>query len=145
MAKKKIPDLDVERVNDRANMHFISLLEYRREEYLCIIDNIGPNEIGAYVLDFIEQEQIPASQFLSIVIEWFYSKSDKHPLSVEVARRGLTKAIAPIYKTFDTNYVSRIVGHAFQYDKMQKTKVKRRRITPIPEGIEIRLKKPITT
>lgn len=141
MAKKRIPALDVERVNDRANLHFISLLEYRREEYLCIIDNISPNEIGAYVLDFVDQEGIPAAQFMSIAIEWFYGKSDLHPLSVEIARRGLTKALSPIYRTFDTQYVSRIIGHAFSYEKMTKTKVKRRRVTPVQEGIEIRFKK----
>jgi hypothetical protein len=143
VAKKKIPELNVEQVNDRANMLFISLLEYRREEYLCIIDNITSAEIGAYVLDYVDQEGIPADQFLSVAIEWFYSKSDKHPLSVEIARRGLTQVIAPIYRTFDTSYVSRIIGQAFTYDSMTKTKVRRRRVNAIPEGIPIRFKKTV--
>lgn len=142
MSKKKIPELKVELVNDRANLWFMALLEYKRENYLCVIDNITPAIIGAYVLDYAEQENIPLNEFLALVTRWFYSSSDKHPLSVEIAKSGLTQQLAPIYKTFDTTYVSRIVGNAFVYDAMNKTKVKRRRVIPIPEGIAIRLKKP---
>lgn len=145
MAKKKIPELKIELVNDQANLLFLSLLEYKRETYLCIIDNITPTEIGAYVLDYAEQEGIPVGQLLSRVIEWFYARSEKHPLSVEISRLGLTEKMAPIYKTFDATYVSRIVGQSFSYDSMLKSKVKRRRVIPIPEGIAIKLKKPTYT
>ena len=131
MAKKRIPELKIEVVNDRANLLFMSLLEYKRETYLCIIDNITPTEIGAYVLDYAEQENIPVTKFLSIVTEWFYARSEKHPLSVELARHGLTEKIAPIYRTFDATYVARIVGQAFTYSGMAKSKVRRRRVVPI--------------
>lgn len=141
MAKKKIPELKVELVKDRGNLLYLALLEYKREIYLCIIDNISPNEIGAYVLDYAEQENIPINEFLSAVTLWFYKASDKHPLSVELAQQGLTEALAPIYKTFDTTYVSRIVGNAFTYEGLTKNKVRRRRVIPIPEGIPIKLKK----
>lgn len=142
MPKKKIPELKVEQVNTRANNMFLSLLEYKRETFICIIDNITQNEIGAYVLDYAEQERVPVAEFLSIATRWFYSKSEAHPLSIELARHGLTERIAPIYRTFDTAYVSRIVGQAFSYEGGQKTKVRRRRVIPIQEGIEIRLKRP---
>ena len=144
MAKKRIPELKIEVVNDRANLLFMSLLEYKRETYLCIIDNITPTEIGAYVLDYAEQENIPVTKFLSIVTEWFYARSEKHPLSVELARHGLTEKIAPIYRTFDATYVARIVGQAFTYSGMAKSKVRRRRVVPIQEGIAIKFKKPPT-
>lgn len=141
MTKKKIPELKVELIKDRGNLLFLALLEYKREEYLCIVDNITPGEIGAYVLDYAEQENIPVQEFLSVVTRWFYRSSDRHPLSVEIAQQGLTEALSPIYKTFDTTYVARIVGNAFCYDKMSKTKVRRRRVVPIPEGIPIKLKR----
>lgn len=141
MAKKRIPELKIELINDRGNLLYMALLEYKRENYLCVIDNITPTEIGAYVLDYAEQEQIPVQEFLSVVTQWFYSKSDDHPLSVDVARQGLTGRLAPIYRTFDTAYVARIVGHAFTYDAMNKSKVRRRRVVPIAEGVEVRLKK----
>jgi hypothetical protein len=94
-------------------------------------------------LDYAEQVNIPVPDFLSVVTRWFYSKSEAHPLSVEIARQGLTESLAPIYRTFDTTYVARIIGNAFVYDKMNKSKVRRRRVVPIPEGIAIRLKKQI--
>ena len=141
MAKKRIPELKIEQINERANLHFLALLEYKREIYLCVVDQITPTEIGAYVLDFAEQENVPVQEFLSVVTQWFYSKSDDHPLSVEIAKQGLTERCAPLYRTFDTTYVARIVGQAFTYEGMNKSKVRRRRVVPIPEGVAIRLKR----
>jgi hypothetical protein len=141
VAKKKIPDLKIELVSGRGNFLYLSLIEYKRESYLCVVDNIKPSEIGAYVLDYADQNRIDLSQFLQAVTRWFYAKSDDHPLSVELARYGLTEWAAPLYRTFDTTYVSRIVGHGFAYDSMSKSKVRRRRVVPLPAGIEIKLKK----
>jgi hypothetical protein len=143
VTKKKIPELKIEQINERANLHFLALLEYKREIYLCIVDQVTPTEIGAYVLDFAEQENIPVQEFLSVATQWFYGKSDAHPLSVEIARQGLTEKCAPLYRTFDTTYVARIVGQAFTYGGVNKSKVRRRRVIPIPEGVAIRLKRPI--
>lgn len=145
MAKKKIPELQIEEVNERVNSMYLSLLEYKREVYLCVIDSITPTEIGAYVLDYAEQEQIPLPEFLSVVTRWFYGKSESYPLSVEIAKQGLTEVVSPIYRTFDTAYVSRIVGHAFFNKEQAKSKVRRRRVVPIPEGVAIKLKKNSST
>jgi hypothetical protein len=141
MAKKRIPKLCIEDVNDRGNLLYLSLLEYRKVQYLCIIDNISEDEIGAYILDYAEQEQIPVADFLSIVTKWFYSKSESSPLSVEIAKLGLTNAVAPMFRTFESSYVVRIVGKAFSFRNTTATKVKRRRVIPLQEGIPITLKK----
>jgi hypothetical protein len=143
LAKKKIPELKVEH-GESAPLHFLSMLEYKRENYLCIIDNMTPNEIGAYVLDYAEQEDIPVVEFLSIVTRWFYGNSDLHSLSVEIGKQGLTTKLAPIYRSFDTTYVSRIVGNSFRYDLMSKSRVRRRRVIPVPEGVVIKLKRQST-
>lgn len=141
MTKKKIPELKIEQIDSTANLGYLAMLEYKRQTYLCVIDNISPTEIGAYVLDYAEQENIPVDNFLSVVTRWYYSKSENHPLSVEISRNGLTNILAPIYKTFDVHYVSRIVGNAFTFDAMNKSKVRRRRVVAIPEGVAIKLKK----
>lgn len=142
MAKKRIPELKIEEVNGRGNFIYLSLIEYKREEYLCVIDSVKSNEIGAYVLDYAEQENIDLSQFFKLATLWFYAKSDIHPLSVDFAKKGLTEWVGPIYKTFDTTYVSRIIGQAFTFENLDKNRVRRRRVVPIPEGIEIHIKKP---
>ena len=145
MAKKKIPELKIETVNDRGNFIYLALIEYKREEYLCIIDSVKQNEIGAYVLDYVEQQNIDLKSLLQLATHWFYSKSDIHPLSVELAKKGLTEWVGPIYRTFDTTYVTRIVGQAFKYENLDKNRVRRRRVVPIPEGIEIHIKRPELT
>lgn len=141
MTKKRIPELKIELVNGVGNLLYLSLIEYKREEYLCVVDNIRCSEIDAYVLDYADQERVDVKNFLQVTTRWFYAKSDIHPLSVELSRYGLTQWAAPIYRTFDSTYVSRIVGHGFSYDAMSKSKVRRRRVVPLPEGIEVVLKK----
>lgn len=141
MAKKKIPPLIIEDVKDKANLHYMSLIEYKRENYLAIIDNITEDEISAFILDFINQEKINMQNFLSVVNQWFYKSAHKHPLSFEIAKLGLTAQLSPLYKSFDINYVSRVIGHPFSFNMEPKTKVKRRKAVPVPNTVEIRFKK----
>ena len=79
--------------------------------------------------------------FLSVVNQWFYKSAHKHPLSFEIAKLGLTAQLSPLYKSFDINYVSRVIGHPFSFNMEPKTKVKRRKAVPVPNTVEIRFKK----
>lgn len=144
MAKKKIPELKIEPVADRGNILYLSLVEFKRETYLCVIDNVRPEEITAYVLDYAEQEGIDLQTFLSFTTHWFYARSEKVPISVALAKAGLTTWAAPMFRTFDAAYVSRIVGQTFSFEGEKKPKVRRRRVVPVAAGIEIKLKKPVT-
>lgn len=141
MAKKAVPKLKLEFLSESGNLHYLALVEHKREQYLCVINNITDDEIGAYVLDYIEQENISLPQFLSIVNTWFYSTSCDKPLSIQIAKMGLTSVFSPIFRTFDKSYVSRIIGNAFSYKEGSTSRVKRRIVIPIPEGIEITIKK----
>lgn len=141
MAKKKIPPLTVEYKQDQTTLHYLSLLEYRRENFLVVIDNITDTEITAFTLDFIKEDVISLTNFLSICNVWFYKSSGRYPLSFEIAKLGLSKKLAPLIKTFDVNNVSRIVGIPFEYKIEAKPKIKRRRVIPVQEGVQIVLKK----
>ena len=140
MTKKKIPDLIFEELRDSSNLYYLSLIEYKRENYLSIIDNMTENEITAYVLDFAQQENMDIKQIFSISNQWFYSNSNRYPISFEFAKLGINKKLSPIYRKFDINYISRIIGHSFCYNT-ESTKVKRKRAIPINESIEIKFKK----
>jgi len=140
MAKKKIPPLHFEIVQERSNLLFLSVIEYKRENYLTVIDNITPTEVTAFVLDYAEQEGISIKDLLSVANLWYYGNSHKHPFSVEIAKKDLTAKVGPMIKTFDIGFISRVVGCPFFYNMMVK-KVKRRRVIAIPEGVEIKLKK----
>ncbi len=142
MTKKKIPPLIIEHFADTSNLCFISLTEYKRENYLGVIDNITDTELNAFILSHAKPEVIEAEDFLRFAVRWFYKSSGKYPLSFEFARLGLSNKIQPLYKTFDLGYVSRVVGKPFIFDNLNaSTKIKRRRVVQVPEYVEIKFKK----
>lgn len=140
MSKRKIPSLIIEHVSDRGNLNMLSMLEHRRDRYLVIVDNIDEDNITAYVLDYAQQESIDLSLFIKIAEEWLEKSNGEYPLSFELSRRGLTEATRRIYKTFDLAYVTRLVGRAFSFDLTTPIRIRRRRATKIPTGVEIRPK-----
>jgi len=141
LSKKKIPDLFIERAEDRGNFFYVSVLEYKRENYLVVVDNIGTDELGAYVLDYAQQEGIRLKDLLTAVTFWFYRGSYNYPVSFEFSRLGISKYTNRIYKTFELAHVTRLIGKDFKYDLLSPPKVRRRRVSKIPAGFEIKLKK----
>lgn len=141
MAKKKVPNLIVEFASDSGTMFFLSVLEYRRENYLVIVDNVSSEEIGAYVLDFAQQERLDVRQLMTIVTRWFYSGSSSYPLSFEFSKLGISPLANRIYKTFELAHVTRLIGYDFRYDLETPPKIRRRRASLIPAGTEVRLKR----
>lgn len=141
MAKKRIPSLIVEPVSDSGNLYFLSVIEYKRENYLTVVNNIDEEEIGAYVLDFAQQERLNMQQLMSAITLWFYKGSFTHPLSFEFSRLGLTPLTNRIYKSFELTHVTRLVGNDFRYNLSAQPKIRRRRASMIPAGVEVHLKR----
>ena len=144
MAKKKVPPLVLEEVQDQANYLYLTLVEYKKERYLTIIDNIRGSDITAFVLDYANAEGIDMNWILSIANIWYYKSSDKYPLSFEFAKLGVKTKVTPIMRTFNLDFVSRMIGKIFVYDIDAKPKVKRKRVSVIPSSVEIKLKKNAT-
>ena len=141
MAKRKVPTLIVEFASDSGTLFYLSVLEYRRENYLVVVDNISSDEIGAYVLDFAQQERLDLQQLITIVTRWFYAGSSSYPLSFEFSRLGISPMVNRIYKTFELAHVTRLIGHDFRYNFEATPKIRRRRASLIPAGAEVRLKR----
>jgi hypothetical protein len=144
LAKKKVPNLIVEFASDSGTMFFLSVLEYRRENYLVIVDNISSEDVGAYVLDFAQQERLDLRDLMSVITKWFYSGSTQHPLSFEFSKLGMAPAVNRIYKTFELAHVTRLIGYDFRYNFEALPKIRRRRVSLIPAGTEVRLKRSST-
>ncbi|WP_407306188.1 hypothetical protein [Acinetobacter sp.] len=145
MSKRKIPQLVVERAEEQGNYFFLSVLEFRNETYLVIVDNITEDGIGAYVLDFAQQEGINLRQLISIATCWFYRGSYRYPLSFEFSRLGLAHLTNRIYKNFELAHVTRLIGNDFRYEIAAPPKIKRRRVSMIPAGVEVKLKRTAPT
>lgn len=138
----KIPPLILENVNEtEMNNAYLTLLIYKKEKYLVIVDNISDEEITAFVLDHAEAEGVNLKWFISVCNLWFYKSSDKYPLSFEFAKLGNFDKVKCILKTFNVTTVSRIVGRIFMFNINAKPRVKRRKIVPVPQYVEIKLKK----
>lgn len=138
MSKRKIPSLIIETITDAGNLNMLSLLEHRRDQYLVIVDNITEDVICAYVLDYARQEGVDLKIFIEVAEAWLAGKNAEYPLSFELSRLGLTQFTNKIYKTFDSAYVTRLVGRPFQFDLTSTIKVKRRRANRVQTSIEIR-------
>lgn len=131
MAKKRIPELQVEVTSDTANLFYLSVLQYRKDHHLVVVDNITNDTVSAYMLDRATQEGIDLKQLLSVVTRWFYEASHKHPLSLEFSKLGMTHATNRILKNFELSHVTRIVGQDFQYDLHTAPKIRRRRVNHV--------------
>lgn len=141
MPKRKIPGLVIERAEDQGNHYFLSVLEYRNENYLVVVDNITNEELGAYVLDFAQQEGMSLKDLMSVITLWFYRGSFDYPLSFEFSKMGMAPMTNRIYKNFELGHVTRLIGKDFQFDLLSPPKVRRRRVSKIPAGFEIKLKR----
>lgn len=141
MSKRKIPNLIVEFASDQGNYFYLAVLSYRRENYLVIVDNITSEGVGAYVLDFAQQEGLNLKQLISVITVWFYRGSHHYPLSFEFSRLGMAQHTNRIYKNFELAHVTRLIGNDFRYDLLTPPKVRRRRVNLIPAGVEIKLRR----
>jgi hypothetical protein len=139
----KAPNLIFEALENKDNMLFLTLLEFKKQKLLVIIENIVEDEIQAYVLDNLAAEGVDQDWFLSVATRWYYAASDRYPLSFEFAKLGAGDVIKKTLKTYNINSVSRVIGRLFTFAINAKPKVKRRKVQPIPETIEIRLKKTV--
>ena len=139
---KKIPSLVLENVDEtQLNNAYLTLIIYKKKKYLVIVDNVSDEEIAAFVLDHAEAEGVDLNWFISVCNLWFYKSSDKYPLSFEFAKLGNLEKVKCLLKTFNVSSISRIVGRIFMYNINAKPKVKRRKIVPVPEYVEIKLKR----
>lgn len=137
----KTPPLVFEELQDKSNLIFLTLIEFKKVKYLTIIENVVEDEIQAYVLDNLAAEGVNQEWFLSIATRWYYSASERYPLSFEFAKIGQGDVVKKVVKTFNINSTSRVIGKLFVFPINSKPKVKRRKVNPIPETIEIKFKK----
>lgn len=139
--KKRIPSLVIERASDSGSLYYLSVLEYRKENYLVVVDNITEDEVTAFVIEKAPQAGIPVSELMSAVTYWFYHAADRYPLSFEFSRMGISHLTNRIHRTFELAHVTRLIGKDFVFKLDEVPKVRRRRVNRIPAGVEIKLKR----
>lgn len=118
---------------------FITLIQFKTEHILCIVDNADETTINAYVLDLCGPTQTSEEDIINVAAEWF-SRASSYPLSIEFSKRGMSEQTQHLYKTFHTEFVTRVIGPLPSYPMLSVSKVKRRRKKPISPTIEVKQK-----
>lgn len=141
MGRKKkansIPLIIEPHPSDYNGYPFITLIQYCEEHYLTIIDNSTGESIKAFVLDLCGAEKIDESSLIEIANNWYKTKKNKHPLSIEFAKHGLTEKTSKIYKNFNVEYVKRVIGPLPKFPMGEAISIKKRKKKTIPTGIKI--------
>lgn len=135
--------LVIEELQDQSNLLFLTLIEYKKQKFLTIIENVIGDEIQAYILDNLSAENINQDWFMHIATKWFYSSSERYPLSFEFTKLGQGEVVKKVLKTFSVNATSRIIGKLFIYPTNTKPKVKRRKVSRVTTTPNIKFKKSI--
>lgn len=116
---------------------FITLIQYRKTHVLSIVDNSDDQSIKLYVLDLCGPEHVKEEKVIEIAAQWYEVSKTQHPLSVEFSKRGVTSETGKIYRTFNTEFVTRVIGPLPRFEMSEIIRVKRRKRKPISPNIEI--------
>lgn len=116
---------------------FITLIQYRKQPMLVIVDNADDDTVKAYVLDMCGPERVDEETVISVAAEWYANSRGDYPISVEFSRRGMTPVTSKIYRALSIEFVSRIIGPVPKYPMGSVKSIKRRRRKPIAAAVEI--------
>ncbi len=122
---------------DYAGYPFITLIEYRDNHLLGIVDNATDKMIKAYVLDLCGPTSVDEDFVISVASNWYRDSKDRYPISFEFSKLGVADSVKSIYKSFAVGFVTRIIGPLPKFEMSEVKSIKRRRKKPLPTNIEI--------
>ena len=132
MAKRIIVPLVIE--NHPSNYKgypFITLIQFKDEVWLTVIDNISKKYINAYVLDLCTTELIDEGEFIQLASEWYLHHKEKYPMSVMLNKMGLADQVKQLYKSFNIDYVKRVIGPVYDFKMSAQPQIRKRRVKQI--------------
>lgn len=116
---------------------FITLLQYHRDTQLTVIDNTDGKQIQAYVLDLCGPEKIDEEKFIEIVVEWWDNNHENYPISLEFSKLRVASDFSRIHRTFNIEYITRVIGPLPCFDMTTASTIKRRKRKPVPQGMHV--------
>lgn len=116
---------------------FITLLQYRDQHLLGIIDNTTDKMIKAYILDLCGPTHVNEEQVIGIADVWYEKSKDQYPLSFEFSKLGLSDAVKEIYRSFAIGFVTRVIGPLPRFEMNEVKSIKRRKRKILSSNIEV--------
>lgn len=117
---------------------FITLIQYRDKHILTVVDNATDKEIGAFVLDLCNPEDISEEFVISNIANWYERFSNKYPLSIEFSRLGIASMMSNIFRTYNIDFVTRVIGPLPRFNMTEIKTIRRRKKKTVPAAVEIR-------
>lgn len=140
MKQSPIPLIIQEYPPDYDGYPFITLIQYKKEHTLTIVDNYDARIIRAFVLDLCGPERVSEQVIVDVATEWYNANKTNYPISIEFARRNLTTETGKIYRIFNIEFVTRVIGPLPKFDMNEIISIKRKRKKPISPQVEIHKK-----
>jgi hypothetical protein len=116
---------------------FITLIQHRTHHVLAVVDNASDKQIRGFILDLCGPEGVDETVIIKVAAEWYFSGKTRYPLSFEFSKKGLADEAAKIYRTYNTEFVTRVIGPLPKYEMSEIHSVKRRKRKMLPPGLEI--------
>ena len=139
--KRKSVPLIIEKHPDNYNGYpFITLIQYRNQHYLTIVDNSNKKSIDVFVLDYCAPENIDEEFLINIAAEWYQTARDKYPLSIEFSKRNLVAETTKLLRTFNIDFVSRVIGPLPNFPMGEAITIRRRKRKIVSKNIPIKKK-----
>lgn len=135
-----IPLIVEEHPDDYKGYPFITLIQYRDQHMLTIVDNANEKQIKSFVLDLCTPAHVNEEIIINAAVEWFHERRDRYPISFEFSRLGLANDTSRIYRSFNIEFVTRVIGPLPHFDMKEVHSVKRRRRKAVPPGMEVHTK-----
>lgn len=135
--KAAVPLIIEPHPRDYSGLPFITLIQYRKQPMLTIVDNADDEVIRAYVLDLCGPEHVDEEKLIHAAIEWYNESRQDYPLSIEFSRRGMTPLTTKVYRALNVEFVSRVIGPVPKYPMTTVKSIKRRRRKGVPSGVEV--------
>ena len=75
---------------------------------------------------------------ISIVADWYDVSSDRYPVSIEFSKMDVIDHISPIFRKFNIDFVTRVIGPLPRFNMSEVKSIKRRKKKPVPKGVQVR-------
>ena len=119
---------------------FITLIQYKDQDWLVVVDNVDDKNIDAYVLDLCGPENVNEEHLIEVTYPWWKERRENFPISFEFSRLGMTGEVSKIFRSFHIEYVTRVIGPLPNFKMEEVIKIRRRKRKTIPEGMEVHQK-----
>lgn len=137
--KQTTPLIVEDHPDDYTGFPFITLLQFNQDNVLCIVDTANDKMVKAYVLDLCACNGIDEEQILSVAKQWYETSRDKYPLSIAFAKLQMSSGIKAIYRNYNIEYITRVIGPLPKFDMKEKVQIRRRRKKTLPNNVELKI------